>query len=92
MIYLLNNPTEKIASLKLTQQFYFMTSKMTSFEKYYESLKSSKDLSTLSDDILFHLNQLMYIYINSSVLLHWIEAPTEETKVSLLKHFLNKNL
>ncbi len=90
MIYLLNNPTEKIASLKLTQQFYFMTSKMTSFEKYYESLKSSKDLSTLSDDILFHLNQLMYIYINSSVLLHWIEAPTEETKVNLFKTFFEQ--
>ncbi len=67
MIYLLNNPTEKIASLKLTQQFYFMTTKMTSFEEYYESLKSSKDLRERSDDVLFHLNQLMFISLPSKM-------------------------
>ncbi len=90
MIYLLNNPTEKMESLKLSKQFNFMTFKMTSFDKYYESLKHSKDLKERSDDILFHLNQLMYIYINSSVLLRWVETPTEEIKVSLYKTFFEQ--
>lgn len=90
MIYLLNNPTEKMESLQLSKQFNFMTFKMTSFDKYYESLKSPKDLKERSDDILFHLNQLMYIYINSSVLLRWVETPTEEIKVSLYKTFFEQ--
>jgi len=90
MIFLLNNSIDKITSLKMTHQLHFMTTKMTSFDKYYESLKSSKKLSELTDDILFHLNQLMYIYISSSVILRWIDSPTEELKVNVFKTFFEQ--
>ena len=87
MIWLKNNQEDKLECYSALTYGKFMLENMKSFDDYMNTLISTGNIQEKTDDIIFHMNQLMDLYIHCKLLEKWIEVTTEKNRIKLFKTF-----
>lgn len=88
MIWLRNTQEAKLKEYDFMDFLEFMHYNMTSFQDYFNSINTC-NIDDNRDDILFHLNQIVDIYIHSRIVFLWLHHKTIENRINFFNLLLD---
>lgn len=84
------NQEDKLEDYSALAYGKFMSKNMLPFDEYMNTLISVGNIQEKTDDIVFHMNQLMDLYIIHCKLLEkWIEVTTKKNRIKIFKVFID---